>query len=144
MHSVVTVTQLPLALLSLHLKNLSLIINLKRQPHEGENLDERIVTIPCKRVYGATQARLCETSGCSRQRCAVKVSNKTRLFRSHEQLRYPVKTVFVVIGRRCRRRRFRWDFPPVANGQENVRCSPRISLIRSSPPIQPVNSPSCG
>ena len=63
----------------------------KRQPHEGENLDERIVTIPCKRVYGATQARPCETSGCSRQRCAVKVSNKTRLFRSHKQLRHPAK-----------------------------------------------------
>ena len=65
--------------------------NVKRQPHEGDNLDERIVTIPCKRVYGATQARPCETSGCSRQRCTVKVSNKTRLFRSHEQLRYPAK-----------------------------------------------------
>ena len=35
----------------------------------------------------------------------------------------------VVIGRRCRRRRFRWDLPPVTNGQENVACSPRISLI---------------
>ena len=64
---------------------------LKRQPHEGDNLDERIVTFPCKRVYGATQARSCETSGCSRQRCTVEVSNKTRLFRSHEQLRYPAK-----------------------------------------------------
>ena len=52
----------------------------KRQPHEGENLGERIVTIPCKRVHGATQARPCETSGCSRQRCAVKVSNKTICF----------------------------------------------------------------
>ena len=63
----------------------------KLQPHEGDNLDERIVTIPCKRVYGATQARPCETSGCLRLRCTVKVSNKTRLFRSHEQLRYPAK-----------------------------------------------------
>ena len=50
----------------------------------------------------------------------------------------------VVIGRRCRRRRFRWDLPPVTNGQENVACSPRISLIRNSSTIQPVNSPSCG
>ena len=32
---------------------------LKLQPHEGDNLDERIVTIPGKRVYGATQARPC-------------------------------------------------------------------------------------
>ena len=68
-----------------------IIVTLKRQPHEGENLGERIVTIPFKRVYGATQSRFCKTSGCSRQRCAVKVSNKTRLFRSHEQLRYPAK-----------------------------------------------------
>ena len=29
-------------------------------------------------------------------------------------------------------------------GQENVRCSQRISLIRNSSMIQPVNSPSCG
>ena len=65
--------------------------SLKRQPHEGENLDERIVTIPCKRVYGATQAHPCETIGCSRQRFAVEVSNKTHLFRGHEQLRYPAK-----------------------------------------------------
>ena len=50
----------------------------------------------------------------------------------------------VVIGRRCRRRRFRWDLPPVTNGQENVACSPRISLIRNLSTIQPVNSPSCG
>ena len=49
-----------------------------------------------------------------------------------------------VIGRRCRRRRFRWGLPPVTNGQENVDCSPRISLIRNSSTIQPVNSPSCG
>ena len=67
------------------------VATIKRQPHEGENLGERIVAIPCKRVYGATQLRPCETNGCSRQRCAVKVSNKTRLFRSHEQLRYPAK-----------------------------------------------------
>ena len=63
----------------------------KLQPHEGDNLDERIVTISCKRVYGATQARPCETSGCLRLRCTEKVSNKTRLFRSHEQLIYPAK-----------------------------------------------------
>ena len=63
----------------------------KRQPHEGENLSERIVTIPCKRVYGATQARPCETRACSRQRRAVKVTNKMRLFFTHEQLRYPAK-----------------------------------------------------
>ena len=66
-------------------------VRLKRQPHEGENLDERIVTISCKRVCGATQARSCETSGCSRQRCAVKVSNETHLFRNQEQLIYPAK-----------------------------------------------------
>ena len=63
----------------------------KRQPHEGENLGEHIVTIPRKQVYGATQARPCETRGCSRQRCAVKVTNKMRLFCSYEQLRYPAK-----------------------------------------------------
>ena len=34
-------------------------MSLKLQPHEGDNLDERIVTIPGKRVYGATQARPC-------------------------------------------------------------------------------------
>ena len=45
---------------------------LKLLPHESDNLDERIVMISCKRVHGATQARPCETSGCSRQRCAVK------------------------------------------------------------------------
>ena len=124
---------------------LVLALNVKLQPHEGDNLDERIVTISCKRVYGATQARLCGTSGCSRLRYTVKVSNKMRLFRSHEQLRYPAKkTVLVVIGRRCKRRRFRWGFPPVANGQENVCCSLKISLIRNSLTIQPVNSPSCG
>ena len=117
---------------------------LKGQPHEGDNLDERIVVIPCKRVYGATQAHPCETRGCSRQRCAVKVTNKTRLFRSHEQLRYPAKTVLAVIGRRRRRRLFRWDFPPVANGQGNIRCSPRISPICNSLKIQSVNSPLCG
>ena len=66
-------------------------MTLKLQPHEGDNLDERIITIPCKRVYGATQTRPCEKSGCSRLRCTVKVSNKTRLFRSHEQLRCPAK-----------------------------------------------------
>ena len=64
---------------------------LKLQPHEGDNLDERIVAIPCKRVYGATQTRPCEKSGCSRLRCTVKVSNKTRLLRSHEQLSCPAK-----------------------------------------------------
>ena len=64
---------------------------IKLQPHEGDNLDERIVTIPCKRVCGATQAHPCETSGCLRLTCTVIVSNKTRLFRSHEQLRYPAK-----------------------------------------------------
>ena len=118
---------------------------LKHQPHESDNLDELIVTISCKRVYGATQARPCETSGCLRLRCTEKVSNKTRLFRSHEQLRCPAKkTAFPAIGRRCRRWRFRWDFPPVANGQENVRLSPEISLIRNSSTIQPANSPSCG
>ena len=57
----------------------------KRQPHDCDNLDERIVTIPCKRVHGATQARLCVLSGCSRLRCTVKASNKTRLFCRHEQ-----------------------------------------------------------
>ena len=75
-------------------KNKSLEIkrtSVKRQPHEGENLGKRIVMIPCKRVYGATQARPCETRGCSRQRCALKVTNKMRLFCSHEQLRYPAK-----------------------------------------------------
>ena len=117
---------------------------LKLQPNEGDNLDERIVTIPCKRVYGATQTRPCEKSGCSRLRCTVKVFNKMRLFRSREQLRRPAKTAFPTIGRRCRRRRFRWDFPPVANGQENVRLSPESSLIRNSSTIQPANSPSCG
>ena len=65
--------------------------SLKHQPHEGDNLDERIVAIPCKRVYGATQTRPWETSGCSGQRCTVKVSNKTRLFCSQKQLRYPAK-----------------------------------------------------
>ena len=30
---------------------------LKHQPHESDNLDERIVTIFCKRVHGATLAR---------------------------------------------------------------------------------------
>ena len=69
----------------------AILKTLKLQPHEGDNLDERIVTIPCKRVYGATQDRPCETSGCPRLRCTVKVSNKTRLFRSHEQLRCPAK-----------------------------------------------------
>ena len=123
-------------------RQLSRPLCLKRQPHEGDSLDQRIVTIPCKRVYGAAQARPCETSGCLRLRCTVKVSNKTRLFRSHEDV--PLKTVRVAIGRCCRRWRFRWDFPPVANGQENVRCSPRISLICNSSTIQPVNSPSCG
>ena len=63
----------------------------KRQPHEGENLGEHIVTIPRKQVYGATQARPCETSGCSRLRCTVKASNKTRLFCIREQLRCPAK-----------------------------------------------------
>ena len=48
------------------LNNYNFIDVLKLQPHEDDNLDERIVTIPCKRVYGATQARPCETSGCSR------------------------------------------------------------------------------
>ena len=67
------------------------LLIVKRQPHEGDNLDERIITIPCKRVYGATQTRPCETSGCSRLWCTVKLSNKTRLFRSHEQLGYPAK-----------------------------------------------------
>ena len=51
---------------------------------------------------------------------------------------------FVVIGRRCRRRRFRCDLSPVTNGQKNVDGSPRISLICNSSTIQPVNSPSCG
>ena len=64
---------------------------LKLQPHEGDNLDERIITISSKRVYGATQARPCETSCCLLLRCTVKVSNKTRLFRSHERLRCPAK-----------------------------------------------------
>ena len=52
--------------------------------------------------------------------------------------------VLVVIGLRCRRRRCRWDLPPVTNEQETVACSPRINLIRNSSTIQPVNSPSCG
>ena len=30
---------------------------LKNQPHESDYLDERIVTISSKRVYGATRAR---------------------------------------------------------------------------------------
>ena len=64
---------------------------LKLQPHEGDNLDERIVTILCKRVYGATQDRPCEASGCPWLRCTVKASNKTRLFRSHEQLKCPAR-----------------------------------------------------
>ena len=59
--------------------------------HEGDNLDERIVTISCKRVHGATQARPCETSGCLRPRCTMKVSNKTRLLCRREQLRSPAK-----------------------------------------------------
>ena len=63
----------------------------KLQPHEGDNLGERIVTILCKRVYSATQDRPCEMSGCPRLRCTLKVSNKTRLLRSHEQLRCPAK-----------------------------------------------------
>ena len=71
----------------------------------------------------------CETSVCARLRRTMKVSNKTSLF---------------CIGRRCRRRRFRWDLPPVTNGQENVACSLRISVIRNSSTIQSVNSPSCG
>ena len=65
----------------------------KRQPHDCDNLDERIVTIPCKRVHGATQARLCVLSGCSRLRCTVKASNKTRLFCIHEQLKCPAKNL---------------------------------------------------
>ena len=69
----------------------SLAATLKLQPHEGDNLDKRIVTILCKRGYGATQDRPCETSGCPRLRCTVEVSNKTRLFRSHQQLRCPAK-----------------------------------------------------
>ena len=72
--------------------------SVKRQQHEGENLGECIVTTPCKRVYDATQARPCETRGCSRQRCTVKVTNKTRLFRSHEQLRYPAKKTALPVG----------------------------------------------
>ena len=72
-------------------RQLSRPLCLKLQPHEGDNLDERIVTISCGRVYCATQARPCETSCCLRLRCTVKVSNKTRLFRSHEQLIYPAK-----------------------------------------------------
>ena len=67
------------------------LVSIKPQSHEGDNLDECIVTVPCKRVYGATQSRFCETSGCSRLRCVVKVSNKTRLFCRQEQLRYPAK-----------------------------------------------------
>ena len=63
----------------------------KLQPHEGDNLDERIVTIFCKRVHGATRARSCETSGCLRLRRTMKVFNKTRLFCRHQQLRYPAK-----------------------------------------------------
>ena len=62
-----------------------LVDNVKLQPHEGDNLDERIVTIPCKRVYGVTQTRPCGKSGCSRLRCTVKVSS------SHEQLSCPAK-----------------------------------------------------
>ena len=30
---------------------------LKHQPHESDNLNERIATIFCKRVHGATRAR---------------------------------------------------------------------------------------
>ena len=29
----------------------------KHQPHESDNLDERIVTISCQQVHGATRAR---------------------------------------------------------------------------------------
>ena len=65
----------------------------KLLPHESDNLDERIVTISCKRVHGATQARPCETSGYSRLRCTMKVSNKTRWFCRHELLRYPAKNL---------------------------------------------------
>ena len=64
---------------------------LKLWPHESDILDERIVTISCKRVHGTTQACPCETSGCSRLRRTMKVSNKTRLFCRHKQLRYPAK-----------------------------------------------------
>ena len=53
------------------------------------------------------------------------------------------KTILIVIGRRYKRRRFRWDLSPDTSGQENVRCSPRITLICNLT-IQPVNSPSCG
>ena len=70
------------------------LVSIKPQSHEGDNLDECIVTVPCKRVYGATQAHPCEMSGCSRLRCTMKVFNKTRLFCSHEQLRYPAKKLF--------------------------------------------------
>ena len=120
-------------------------VSIKLWLHEGDNLDERIVTISCNRVHGATQARPCETSCCLRLRCTVKVSNKTRLFRSHEQLRCSAKKLSLpAIGRCCRRWRFWWDFPPVANGQENVRLSREISLVCNSSTIQPANSPSCG
>ena len=44
------------------LRQLELRVNLlfhffKRQPHESDNLDERIVTISCKRIRGVTRAR---------------------------------------------------------------------------------------
>ena len=44
------------------LRQLELRVNLlfhffKPQPHESDNLDERIVTISCKRVHGATRVR---------------------------------------------------------------------------------------
>ena len=66
-------------------------ISLKLWPHERDNLNEHIVTISCKLVHGVTQACPCEVSCCSRLRCTMKVSNKTRLFCRHKQLRYPAK-----------------------------------------------------
>ena len=86
----------------------------------------------------------CGTSVCSRLRCTMKMSNKTRLFCGQEQLRTPLKISLVVIEQRCRRRRFRWNLPPVTNRQEIVACSPRISPIRNSSTIQSIISSSCG
>ena len=42
-------------LMHVHITETSLA--LKHQPHESDNLDERIVTISFKRVHGATRAR---------------------------------------------------------------------------------------
>ena len=48
-------------------------ILVKLQPHKGDNLDERIVTILCKRVYGATQDEwLSAAKVYSERKCPIK------------------------------------------------------------------------